>query len=690
MTSYVNIENRRIQASRESLVAVLEALGAPVSPDAASPRDIGVALRARRRELWGRTVEPVVVAWDGRLPALRVRLPAGAAAGRLGGHLEQEDGSATTFRVDLDAAKVGEQAEIDGREYVSLDVRLEQRLPPGYHRLSVSAGRRRGEALVIAAPTRAAEGPRFWGAFVPLYAVHSEHSLGIGDFRDLAELQEWIGEEGGHVVATLPLFATFLDTPFEPSPYSPITRRFWNDIFIDLASLPELETSPAAAEALAEAAPVLREAGREPLVDYRRVAAAKRSVLSAAAAGLFSGGGRRRDELEAFTAANPKLEDYSAFRAFGEAAGRPWQEWPSEARAGQLSPSEVPEKARDYHRYVQFVASDQLAAARASAGAGLMLDLPLGVHPAGYDVWRERGAFLHSSTSGAPPDPMNAKGQNWGNPPAHPEGIRATGYDYVIDFVRRLMAHSRVLRIDHVMGLHRLFVLPPGHDASAGVYIRYHPEESYAILSLESHRSGTMVVGEDLGTVPPECRRAMRRHRVYGCHVAEWGIRAEGLEPPPASTAASLGTHDMAPFAAWWQGADLEKRLELGLLTAEDAARDTAQRQRDRKVLVDALVARRLLKRPKRGADPETEVYDAWLKFLGLSDARGMLVFLEDLWGEVHSQNIPGTRDEEHPNWRWRIPHSLEAMRSMPEVVGRLREVHDLRTRAETREEGTA
>ena len=318
-----------------------------------------------------------------------------------------------------------------------------------------------------------------------------------------------------------------------------------------------------------------------------------------------------------------------------------------------------------------------------------MLDLPLGVHPAGYDVWRERGAFLHSSTSGAPPDPMNAKGQNWGNPPLHPEGIRAAGYGYVIDYVRRMMAHSRVLRIDHVMGQHRLFVLPPGHDASAGVYIRYRPEENYAILCLESQRSGTMVVGEDLGTVPPACRQAMRAHRVYGCHVAQWGVRKDGQEPPPPRTVASLGTHDMPPFAAWWRGADITERLGLGLLTAEDAARDTAQRERDRELLIKALVAQKLLTRPKRGTDPETEVLAAWLAFVARSEARGMLVFLEDLWGEVHSQNIPGTRDE-HPNWRWRIPHSLEVVRSMPEVVGRLSMVHDLRTRAEAGEEGTA
>jgi 4-alpha-glucanotransferase len=691
MPSYVDVESRRIRASRESLLSVLEALGAPVSPDTASPRDVEVALRSRQRELWRRTVAPVVVAWEGRLTTLWVRVPEGAASGSLAGRLELEDGGVAAFRVDLAGATVRQRAEIDGRGYVSLDVRVGQRMPPGYHRLSVSAGRRRGEALVIAAPRQAAAGPEWpplWGAFAPLYAVHSGHSLGIGDFGDLAELQEWIGEEGGHVVATLPLFATFLDDPFEPSPYSPITRRFWNDVFIDLASLPELETSPAAAEALAEVAPALKEAGREPLVDYRRVAAAKRRVLSAAAAGLFSGGGRRREELEAFAAADPTLEDYAGFRAFGEAFRGPWHEWPEGARAGRLSPSDIPQEARNYHRYVQFVASGQLAAARASTGAGLMLDLPLGVHPAGYDIWRERGAFLPRSSAGAPPDPMNAKGQAWGNPPLHPVGIRAAGYGYVIDSVRRLMAQSRVMRIDHVMGLHRLFVLPPGRDAGEGVYIRYRPEENYAILCLESERSGTVVVGEDLGTVPPECRRAMPAHRVYGCHVAQWGIREEGLEPPAPNTLASIGTHDMPPFAAWWRGLDITERLELGLVTAEHAARDTAQRERDRTLLVKALVAEGLLAPPNPGVDPEADVLTAWLAFLARSEARAVLVFLEDLWGEVHSQNIPGTVNE-HPNWRRRIPHPLEAMRSMPEVVGRLQLVNDLRTARHNRRGGT-
>ena len=236
------------------------------------------------------------------------------------------------------------------------------------------------------------------------------------------------------------------------------------------------------------------------------------------------------------------------------------------------------------------------------------------------------------------------------------------------------------------MGLHRLFVLPPGQEASEGVYIRYRPEENYAILCLESERSGTLVVGEDLGTVPPECRRAMPVHGVYRSYVAQWAIREDGLEPPPPDSVASIGTHDMAPFAAWWRGLDITERLELGLLGAEHAVRDMAQRERDRTLLVKALVAEGLLARPDPGAEPEAAVLTAWLAFLARSEARAVLVFLEDLWGETRSQNIPGTVNE-HPNWRRRIPYPLEAMRSLPEVVGRLSLVHDLRTRAETGEE---
>jgi len=693
--SYVDLDRRRHRASRESLLSILMALGAPLPSESATAAEVAAALADRRRQRWTRKAEPVTVAWGGWLGSLPLRLPAAGASGLLAVRLDLEGGEVRTAREDLDAARVRDRAEIDGQPYVRLEVGLRQRVPLGYHRLSVSAGPHEARSLVIAAPREAfslggGDAPRMWGVFGPLYAVHSETSLGIGDFRDLGELQEWVGGLGGRLVATLPLFATFLDEPFEPSPYSPVSRRFWSEAFVDVAALPELEVSPGARAALAEEARLLEDARRAPLVDYRRVAAAKRRVLGAAAQSLFGGPSARRDQLECFAAGHPALEDYATFRAACDTFRAPWQEWPGEARAGRLSAGEAPAAARDYHRYVQWIAERQLEAAGGAGGAGLLLDLPLGVHPGGYDVWRERGAFLPMATAGAPPDPLNAKGQDWGNPPLHPEGIREGGYAYPIACIRRLMSHSRILRVDHVMGLHRLFVLPPGRDARDGVYIRYRADENYAILCLESQRAGTVVVGEDLGTVPAYCRSAMAAHKVLRSYVGQWGITPAGLAPVPPDAVASINTHDMAPFAAFWRGIDIEERQALGLLTDEQARHGREERARQRQLLAKSLVAEGLL-RPGVDADAlggEHDVLVAWVAFLARSAAAAVLVALEDLWGETASQNLPGTVTE-HPNWRRRLRWPQEAIRSLPEVVGRLELLNDLRRRAGTAKETT-
>jgi len=303
-----------------------------------------------------------------------------------------------------------------------------------------------------------------------------------------------------------------------------------------------------------------------------------------------------------------------------------------------------------------------------------MLDLPLGVHPAGYDTWAEREVFLPGASAGAPPDPLNPKGQNWGNPPLHPERVRASGYAYPLACLRELMARCAIIRIDHVMGLHRLFVIPAGGSAADGVYVRSRPEEAYAILALESARSGTAVVGEDLGTVPSYVRREMRTHGVLRSYVAQWGIGERGLEPPPADALASINTHDMAPFAAFWQDAGIEDRRRLGVLGDAGAAAEAAGAARLRERLVASLAEQGLLD----GEPTQDRVLDAWLAFLAGSEAPAVVVALEDLWGETVCQNIPGTAAE-HPNWRWRMAFSLEAIRSMPEVVGRLAMMDDRR-----------
>lgn len=683
-SSYRDYRGRMCRAPAASLLAILAALGAPV----AQLSDAQDGLLLRRRQEWQQVLQPVVVAWDGRLRSLDLRLPAAAASGRLSLTVTLEGGQRDTAKIDLQQGRVREQAEVDGTAFVALRVPMAQRFPPGYHRLALDAGNGRHDTLVIAAPRHAWVPPapvvdpgsggeavgsaaRMWGVFAPVHALHSEHSLGVGDFRDLATLRAWVGGLGGDFVGTLPMLATFLDELFEPSPYSPISRRFWNEIFIDVTAVPEVAASPAAQAALQDARGLLGEGTSLGLVDYPAVAAAKRRILAAAAEHLWDGDSPRRGELDAYRAGHPDLDRYAAFRAAGEAFRTPWQQWPEPARAGDLSGAGN-EEARRYHRYVQFVAGEQAAAADASAGPQLLLDLPLGVHPAGYDVWADREAFVLGTSAGAPPDPLNAAGQNWGNPPLHPDGIRDSGYAYPIACIRHLLACSSILRVDHVMGLHRLFVIPTGAEGRDGAYLRYRAEEGYAILSLESHRGQALVVGEDLGTVPTYVRREMATHWVHRCHVAQWAIPREpqqGMVPVPVDVVASINTHDMAPYAAFWRGEDIAERTRLGLIGAEEAGREEWHRGEDRSRLIGALQTEGLL---AQGATGESDVLDAWLAWLAHSPARAMMVSLEDLWGETASQNIPGTVAE-HPNWRRRMACSLEEMASAPQVVGRLK-----------------
>jgi 4-alpha-glucanotransferase len=320
---------------------------------------------------------------------------------------------------------------------------------------------------------------------------------------------------------------------------------------------------------------------------------------------------------------------------------------------------------------VQWLAQEQiqeLSQPGPEGGAGLYLDLPLGVHPHGYDAWRRQDLFVRSFTVGAPPDPLSAAGQNWGFSPIHPENLRRSGYDYYIACLRHHFAAADLLRIDHVMGLHRLFWIPQGMDGSAGVYVRYPAEETYAILSLESHRNQVGLVGEDLGTVPPGVRPAMRRHGLHGMHVAYFEMAAgpeQTLKPVTANALASVNTHDLPPFASFWQGRDIAQRQKLA--QPGDAA--TGQELEERRKLKEGLTAflrgQGIL---APGDQADFSVLRAVLAWLGRSRAPMVLVNLEDLWSETQAQNIPGTSDE-YPNWRHKARYSLEEFSRISQVI---------------------
>src|SRR3990170_1869165 len=485
-TAYDDDARHRRPASPEALQLVLRALGAPLE----SFRDAAAALRERRESLWKRGVEPVTVAWEGGPAALELRLPADQARGPLACHLRLESGDVEKWAVDSARLASVRAVEVEGKRYVGKRLPLPHRLPWGYHRLTVETHGRLFECMIISAPLRAYSSHddsarKLWGVFLPLYALHSGRSWGGGDFADLEGLVEWVAGLGGSVVSTLPLLAAFLDEPCDPSPYAPASRLFWNELYLDVARIPELKDC-VPAQALMASGEVQREIEAlraSSVVDYRRQMAVKRRVLEELACSFFLEASGRSADFRRFVAANPEVEDYARFRATGERQRAPWPSWSRPLCDGLLTEGDYDEQARRYHLYVQWVAHEQIRALSehsTHAGVNLYFDLPLGVHPYSYDVWRELEAFVLGVSGGAPPDVVFTRGQDWGFPPLHPEAIREQGYRYVIAYLRHHLQHTTLLRIDHVMGLHRLFWIPKGLEARDGVYVRYPAEELYA------------------------------------------------------------------------------------------------------------------------------------------------------------------------------------------------------------------
>jgi 4-alpha-glucanotransferase len=446
------------------------------------------------------------------------------------------------------------------------------------------------------------------------------------------------------------MLAAFLDEPFDPSPYAPVSRLFWNELYVDVERAPELARSPEARELIGspEYRRLIARARSGRYVDHRLVYSLKRRALE-----LLS------KEWDGLPTPDPPLFDYSQFRER------------LEAKRAATVPM--------YHEYVQQLMERQLA--ETADEAGLFLDLPLGVHPEGFDTWRFEGSFAHGVSGGAPPDLFFTAGQNWGFPPLHPDGIREDRYRYPIACFRHLMRHASVVRIDHAMWMRRMFWVPEGMSARDGVYVRYPEEELFAILSLESHRSRTTVVGEDLGTVPKGFRPQMLRHAVQRTFVLQYELRSPPhavVEQVPERSQASLNTHDMPTFTAMWEGLDTALRLELGLIDEEGARADREDREELRAALVVFLRAEGWL--PEEAAPTAHEVMRACQRYLAGSPARTVIVNLEDVWGEREPQNMPGTGSE-RANWVRKAAAAFEEFRDDPEVVGTLQEVHELRRR---------
>jgi len=671
---------RRCEAPVETRLAVLRELGAEVDGLGGA----GAALERRRLEIWRRWVEPVCVVWNGEAGRCLLRLPAPRAGQPLKARLVEESGSERTWDVQPGDLPDRHRARVAGEDFVVKALPLPS-LPLGYHRLELETAGLAGETLLIAAPVEAHVPPpdaKHWGVFLPLYALHSRRSWGAGDFTDLEALLRFTKRLGGDVVGTLPLLAAYLEEPFDPSPYRPVSRLFWNEFYVDPERVPELELSARAQRSLnskkfRNEVAALREGE---FVDHRRLMALKRPVLEALARSLMAKPSQRRDEFSRYVAERPDLEAYARFRAAVEKRRQVWPEWPAAMRQGELREGDYDEPARLYHLYAQWLAEQQLSSlSRTSRGKlGLYLDLPLGVHPEGFDVWREPESFAQGASGGSPPDSFFTKGQDWAFAPLHPERERERGYHHFILCLRNHFRHAGALRIDHVMGMHRLYWIPRGMPASQGTYVLHHADELYAIACLESQRERAVLIGEDLGTVPPYVQTRMKRHGLRRMWVGAFQFRDDAenaISPPDRECLASLNTHDMRPFSGFWDGLDIDDQLELGLIEEQEGVEVRSSRWRVRAAVVEYLRRRGRL---KENTPQVRAALEGCLEELAASEAETVLVNLEDLWGETGAQNTPGTVDE-RPNWRRRARLGLDQFRRVKTVAAALRRVNELR-----------
>ena len=564
-------------------------------------------------------------------------------------------------------------------------------LPLGYHTITLGDDT---QTLIVVPPHCHPPARRAMGIIVNLYGVRSECDWGIGDLTDLAKLAEWSGAKGASFVGLNPLHA-LRNRGSEISPYSPVSRLYRNPIYLDVTAVPELSTC-AEARAMLDDPHTQHELAqlRESMhVDYERAWALKRRVLEVLYRTFIvrhrearSARGRAyRAYLEEQGAA---LVSFATFRALDEhfgASGRAhgWPHWPEEFRHPD-SPDVVAfrsanEDAVDFHRWLQFEIDRQLADAAecardAGMGIGIYQDLAIGAAPDSADVWAFGHLFLRGVSVGAPPDGYAPQGQNWGLPPMDPRRLAEDRYAFWIALIRATLRHSGALRIDHVLGLFRQFWIPAGMPGRMGAYVRFPTDDLMGILALESVRHRAVIVGEDLGTVPPEVPGTLERWGILSSRVMYFEREADGRFLPASSyprlSLTTADTHDMATIAGFWTGRDIELQRMAGLIDSDERAEAArAHREQERRFLVERLVAEGALKAADAESPSNAELRGAIHRFLCSTPAALVGVYLDDLVGEREPVNLPGVGPDVFRSWTRRLSHTVESLATDPDVA---------------------
>lgn len=612
--SYLDNTQAPVWAPEKTLLKVLGDLTqTPITGEA----DLRALLARRRQKYVQDGLSKSLVCWGGRPSVLTLYFAKKTAppAGPFQARVELEDGSSQELPLQVLSVR-------SHRDHDRVQLRWNQTLPLGYHTLSLQAGDRAFKSLVICPPEKLTSAPELkhsWGPFVPLYALRTGSEWGIGSLKEMKQALQKCAEFGAQWLGTLPLLAVNLDpVDCDPSPYSALTRLFWNEIFLDVEALVDKYQHDEARNLIqtTEFQKELAELRATTHVDYHRVYKAKKRVLLLLAKSFFAGNLQNQNAYKDFVRENPEIDAYARFRA-------------------------ADEEGQNFHRFVQFEMNQALRELSETLPQGLYLDFPVGVNDAGFDFREFKPVFFKEVSVGAPPEEVFQQGQDWGFPAFNPYTHQEEGYQYLRKSLRNHLKYCKILRLDHVMGLYRVFTIPKGWTAHEGIYLRFPKDDLFAIAVLEAHKAKADIVGENLGTVPQAVEEILRQRQLNGMWVLQletWRKPEEALARIPVNAMTSFNNHDLPMWASFMKGTDLDLVCQLHILRDESRIKFQAERKKQ---------------------------MQAWSEFAGekenitlklheaLARAQGkyLVVTLEDFWGEEAPQNIPGTW-KEYPNWR--------------------------------------
>ena len=712
--SYSDIWGNTHTIPSETLEQVLGAMGVDVS-------DPQKALQHLEHRFWNQLAPPVLVASIDQLPSeFLFQLPANSSPGAMSEkelqvrlEITGENTSAINHSYHFEQLNFKKDHQLDGITYECWSFPFPAALSTGYYHFKLTVAyenhKHQQTTLVIICPEQAYLPPALQGdgkragIAISLYGLRSQRNWGVGDFGDLKEFIRWaIGSLHVDVIGLNPLHAISNRQPYNISPYFPSSRFYRNFIYLDIAAMEDFRSSAAANEFVqAEATQnLLAELRASELVQYERVATLKLQVLERVFQTFLqdhwldkAGMTERSRKFQAYLQRETGLLDnFATFCALEDSFHQKdpdawaWRQWPEPFQNPYSQ--EVQEFQQNhwqsilFYKYLQWQVEEQLKEAQdlarsMGASVGLYHDLALGNDPGGADNWAYQDLFVPGVTVGAPPDDFALEGQDWGFHPPHREKYRSDGYSLFVQEIRKNCQAGGALRIDHIMRFFRLFWIIQGQRAKNGTYVENYYQDLLRILALESDRAKTLIIGEDLGTVPPQVREALAYLRIFSYRLFyferddQGGLREPGSYPPYALAAVS--THDLPTLAGFWTGEDLSLRNSLGMFPSEDQFHAALQKRRSEKeeivqrLVASGFLAKEAVNDPTFHAGFGDELHSGIIGFLFSTPAKLVVISQEDLFKDSRQQNVPGTVTE-HPNWSTKMYYTLEELWQDPEV----------------------